>query len=130
LELEGIDHTHASAHHPQTLGKIEALNGRLRTELLKHEHLAGIQEAGAAIRGWVFQYNYERTHQGLGGLLVPADRFHGLTDPVVSHVGKALDFSNGHWYSSAGIERSIINLTADSAGKVSLYLLGRPIILR
>ena len=31
LEVEGIDHTHASAHHPQTLGKIEALNGHLRT---------------------------------------------------------------------------------------------------
>ncbi|MHC4639111.1 MAG: integrase core domain-containing protein [Planctomycetota bacterium] len=130
LEVEGIDHTHASAHHPQTLGKIEALNGRLRTELLKHEHFCGIHEAQTAIRGWVFQYNYERTHQGLGGVLVPADRFHGLTDPVVSHVGKALDLSNGHWYSSAGIERSIINLTADSEGKVSLYLLGRAISLR
>jgi transposase InsO family protein len=130
LELEGIDHTHASAHHPQTLGKIEALNGRLRTELLKIEHFSGIQEARTAIRGWIFQYNYERTHQGLGGLLVPADRFHGLTDPVVSHVGKALDLSSGHWYSSADIERSIVNLTADSEGKVSLYLLGRPIALR
>jgi len=129
LEVEGIDHTHASAHHPQTLGKIEALNGRLRIELLKQEHFSGIQEARTAIEGWVFQYNYERTHQGLGGLLVPADRFHGLTDPVVSHVGKALDLSNGHWYASAGIERSIINLTADSEGKVSLYLLGRPITL-
>lgn len=129
LELEGIDQTHASAHHPQTLGKIEALNGRLRIELLKQEHFSGIQEARTAIRSWIFQYNYERTHQGLGGLLVPADRFHGLTDPVVSHVGKALDLSNGHWYASAGIERSIINLTADSEGKVNLYLLGRPITL-
>jgi len=130
LELEGIDHTHASAHHPQTLGKIEALNGRLRTELLKHEHFSGIQEARRAIKGWVFKYNYERTHQGLGGLLVPADRFHGLTDPVVSRLGETLDLNNAHWYASAGIERSIINLTADSEGKVSLYLLGRPITLR
>lgn len=129
LEVEGIDHTHASAHHPQTLGKIEALNGRLRTELLKQEHFCGIQEARTAIGGWIFQYNYERTHQGLGGLLVPADRFHGLTDPVVSHVGKAFDLSNGHWYASAGIERSIVNLTADSEGRVRFYLLGRPITL-
>jgi transposase InsO family protein len=130
LEVEGIDHTHASAHHPQTLGKIEALNGHLRTELLDREHFSGFEEAGSAIRRWVFQYSYERTHQGLGGLLVPADRFHGLTDLVLSHVGKGLDLSNRHWYCFGGVERSIINLTADSEGKVTLYLLGRPITLR
>ena len=130
LEVEGIDHTHARAHHPQTLGKIEALNGHLRIELLKLEHFSGIEEAKTAIRGWVFQYNYQRTHQGLGGFLVPADRFHGLTDPVLSNVGKGLDLSNSHWYSFCGIERSIINLTADSEGKVTLYLLGQPIALR
>ena len=37
-----------------------------------------------SIGRWVFQYNYERTHQGLGGVLVPADRFHGLTDLILS----------------------------------------------
>lgn len=130
LEVEGIDHTHASAHHPQTLGKIEALNGHLRTELLKHEHFSSVEEAVTAITGWVFHYNYERTHQGLGGLWVPADRFHGLTDLMLSNLGKALDFSPNHWYGFRGIERSIINLTADSEGKVTLYLLGQPITLR
>jgi transposase InsO family protein len=30
LELERIDHTHARAHHPQTLGKIEACNRQLQ----------------------------------------------------------------------------------------------------
>jgi transposase InsO family protein len=130
LEIEGIDHTHASAHHPQTLGKIEALNGHLRTELLKHEHFSSFEEALAAITGWVFHYNYERTHQGLGGLLVPADRFHGLTDLILSNLGKEIDFSHSNWYGFRGIERSMINLTADSEGKVTLYLLGQPITLR
>ena len=41
LEMEDIDHIHASAHHPQTLGKIEALNGHLRRELLEREHFSG-----------------------------------------------------------------------------------------
>jgi putative transposase len=45
LELEGIDHIHASAHHPKTLGKIEALNGHLRRELLEVEHFTGMQQA-------------------------------------------------------------------------------------
>jgi len=130
LEVEGIDHIHAAAHHPQTLGKIEALNGHLRTELLMTERFPGVEEAKAAMGKWVFQYNYERTHQGLGGLLVPADRFHGFKDRVLSELGKGVDLGSSDWYGSCGIERSIINLAVNSEGKVTLYLLGQPIYLR
>lgn len=130
LEMEGIDHTHASAHHPQTLGKIEALNGHLRRELIQQEHFSGVTEAVAAIRRWIFHYNYERTHQGLGGVLVPADRFHGLSALALSQLGKGVDLREKVWYGFSGVERSIINLTADSEGQVTLYLLGRPITLR
>ena len=35
LEMQGIDHTHASPHHPQTLGKVEACNQRLKRELIR-----------------------------------------------------------------------------------------------
>ena len=129
LELERIDHTHARPHHPQTLGKIEALNGHLKRELIKQKHFSGIEEASAAISRWVFHYNYERTHQGLGGLLVPADRFHGISDQVVCNLGKGIDPSHSHWYTFGGIERSIINLAVNDQGKVSLYLLGQPITL-
>lgn len=130
LEMERIDHTHASAHHPQTLGKIEALNGHLRRELIQREHFSGIKEAETAIRGWIFHYNYERTHQGLGGVLVPADRFHGMSDVALTQLGKKIDLREKVWYDFSGVERSIINLTADSEGQVTLYLLGRPITLR
>jgi len=37
LELEKIDHIHARPHHPQTLGKVEALNGHLTRELINQE---------------------------------------------------------------------------------------------
>jgi len=130
LQVEGIDHTHARAHHPQTLGKIEALNGHLRTELLGCQHFSGVEEATSAMARWVFHYNYKRTHQGLGGLLVPADRFHGLTDLVLSQLGKGVDLGDTHWYSFRGIERSIINLAVNSEGKATLYLLDRPILLK
>ncbi len=33
LENQDIDHTHARPHHPQTLGKVEALNKRIKLEL-------------------------------------------------------------------------------------------------
>jgi transposase InsO family protein len=129
LEVEGIDHTHASAHHPQTLGKIEALNGHLRTELLEHKEFSGVNEAKGALTQWVFHYNYERTHQGLGGVLVPADRFHGLTKVVLSNLGKGVDLGNLHWYCFRGVERSLINLAVDCEGKLSLYILGQSISL-
>jgi transposase InsO family protein len=130
LQMEGIDHTHASAHHPQTLGKIEALNGHLRRELLQQEHFSGVEEAGAAISRWIFHYNYERTHQGLGGVLVPADRFHGLTDLVLSNLGKRMECNGSTCYPFGNIERSILNLAVDPEGGVALYLLGQPVTLK
>jgi transposase InsO family protein len=130
LELEGIDHTHASAHHPQTLGKIEALNGHLRRELLQQEHFSGVEEAGGTISRWVFRYNYERTHQGLGGGLVPAERFHGLTDVVFSNLGKTMESNGSSCYPFGHIERSIVNLAVDPEGGVVLYLLGQPLTLK
>jgi putative transposase len=130
LEMEGIDHTHASAHHPQTLGKIEALNGHLRRELLQEEHFPGVEEAGGAISRWIFRYNYERTHQGLGGVLVPGDRFHGLTDLVLSNLGKGMDCNGSPCYPFGKIERSILNLAVDPEGGMALYLLGQPVTLK
>ena len=130
LEVEGIDHTHASAHHPQTLGKIEALNGHVRRELLQEEHFSGVEEAGGAISRWILHYNYERTHQGLGGVLVPADRFHGLTDLVLSNLGKRMDCNAGTCYPFGNIERSILNLAVDPEGGVALYLMGQPVTLK
>jgi putative transposase len=129
LEHERIDHTHARPHHPQTLGKVEALNGNLKRELLSREHFNGIEEATAAVSHWVYQYNYERTHKGLGGLFVPADRFHGLADRVVCNLGKGVDPGSFHWHASCGIERSILNLAVNPEGKVTLYLLGQAVNL-
>jgi putative transposase len=130
LEVEGIDHIHASAHHPQTLGKIEALNGHLRREVLEQEHFPSMQEAKGCISRWVFQYNYERTHQGLGGLLVPADRFHGMTDLILSHLEKGIDLRGDNGYPFRSVERSILNVVVGPEGGVSLYLLGQPIALK
>lgn len=130
LEMEGIDHIHASAHHPQTLGKIEALNGHLRRELLQQEHFSGVEEAGGAISRWIFRYNYERTHQGLGGVLVPADRFHGLTDVVLSNLGKRMECNGSNCYPFGSVERSIVNLVVDPEGGVGLYLMGQPVTLK
>jgi len=61
LETEGIHHTHARPHHPQTLGKVEAVNKQIQKELIHRERFGSASDAEAAITRWVKIYNYERT---------------------------------------------------------------------
>lgn len=126
LEVERIDHTHARPHHPQTLGKVEALNKRIKSEVLECEHFSTAHEAASGIGKWVDHYNYHRTHQGIGGLLVPAERFHGKASEVLEEISKGLDVTGqkGH------IDRSIVNLVLGPDGKIILYLLGQPITIK
>jgi putative transposase len=129
LQTQGIDHTHARAHHPQTLGKVEACNRRIQQELINQQHFSNVSEAEAALGAWVEHYNYKRTHQGIGGLLVPAERFHGQAQQVLAAVAKGIDVSVDHCYSGCGIERSMMSLVLNPDGKLTLYILGQPIIL-
>ncbi len=129
LQTQGIDHTHARPHHPQTLGKVEACNRRLKQELIGQQQFLNAHNAQAAIDNWVYNYNYKRTHQGIGGLVVPAERFHGQADQVLAAMAKGIDVGTDHCYSFCGIERSMINLVLNPDGKLTLYLLGQPILL-
>jgi len=129
LELKKIDHTHASAHHPQTLGKVEACNKNIKYELLKTHHFLTMQEAKTAVEKWVHNYNYRRTHQGIGGMLVPAERFHGQAEQILSKLNQNVDITKKNPYSSFGTERSILNLVLGSHGELTFYLMGKPIYL-
>ncbi len=125
LEAMGIDHTHASAHHPKTLGKVEACNKSIKHELLRQHRFLTEQEARLAVEKWVNHYNYHRTHQGIGGLLVPAERFHGQADKVLSNLSHNVDTTGER----LDIERSILNLVINSHGDLTFYLMGQPIQL-
>jgi putative transposase len=128
LQTQDIDHTHARPHHPQTLGKVEACNRRLKQELIDQQHFSNVHDAQTAIDNWVYNYNYKRTHQGIGGLVVPAERFHGQADDVLAAISKGIDVGADHCYSFGGIKRSVINLVLSPDGKLTLYLLGQPIL--
>jgi len=129
LEVEGIHQTHASPHHPQTLGKIEAANKQIQKELIRRQEFKGVEEAEEAIKKWVEIHNYKRTHQGLGGLLVPADRFHGRVDAVLESLSKKLDPEAQIGYDGVDISRSLMNLVLEPEGRVRLYALGHPVDL-
>jgi transposase len=58
LETERIDQTHARPHHPQTLGKVEACNRRIKRELIDQKRFSNLHEAQDAVEGWVEHYKY------------------------------------------------------------------------
>jgi putative transposase len=129
LETERIDHTHARPHHPQTLGKVEACNRRIKQELIDQKHFLNLHEAQAAVESWVEHYNYQRPHQGIGGFLVPAERFHGQAEKALCAMDSGVDITDQHCAIPSDMERSVINLVLNPKGGITLYLLGQPIVL-
>lgn len=125
LEKERIDLTHARPHHPQTLGKVEALNRRIKSELFNQEHFSTVQEGFSALRRWVDHYNHRRPHEGLGGFLVPAERFHGLAEKVLEELARGEKVANP----MGNVDRSLLNVVLGADGNISLYVLGRTMVL-
>jgi transposase InsO family protein len=70
----GIQQIVASPRRPQTLGKIERFWGTLWRELIEGAVFRDLEEARTRIAHFLGFYNFQRTHQGLEGL-VPADRY-------------------------------------------------------
>lgn len=89
LESYNIDHILASPEHPQTCGKVEAVNKAIQKELIRRVEFRNYLEAKEQIGRWVDEFNHQRTHQGLGGVLVPADRFYGRADRVLARIESA-----------------------------------------
>lgn len=130
LENQRVDHTHASAHHPQTQGKVEACNKRVKMELIDQRHFSTVNDARGAIEEWIRHYNYKRSHQGIGGLLVPAERFHGQAEQVLDAIDQRVDITGQNGYNYTGIDRSIINFVLSPEGKFTLWILGRPVEMK
>jgi putative transposase len=86
LEAYDIQHILASPDHPKTCGKIEAVNKNIQKELIDRVEFRNYLDAKEQIGRWIDEYNHQRTHQGIGGVLVPADRFYGRADRVLSRI--------------------------------------------
>jgi putative transposase len=118
----GIDFVKA-----QKLGgnsKIEALNANVRKELLSRVELADLTDAAARSAAWVHGYNHERVHEGLGGLLVPADRYFGRAEEVLAAIERGQPVG-----ASASIAGRALDLFRVKSvdGKPELWLLGERI---
>ena len=107
----GINHIVSRPRHPQTLGKVERFWKSLWEECLHAAVFADIEDARARIGQYIGHHNFQRPHQGIGGL-VPADRFFAAG----SEVRKTLE---------ARVEANALELARDGSPRKTFYLTGR-----
>jgi putative transposase len=124
LEDMDIYHIHTSPYHPQTIGKIEAVNKAIQKELIRQTEFQSIANAREKVDEWLWRYNYHRVHQGLDGLCVPADRFHGWLPEVERGMAKLVE--NG-----IDLSQRLVNLFNISLhnGIIELTILGRKVYI-
>jgi transposase InsO family protein len=84
--LEDLGCDQLIAKTPNVNGKSEALNANIQKELFDVDTFFDLHQAKRQLDAWVSFYNLRRTHHALGGLLVPADRYFGRADEVLSAI--------------------------------------------
>ena len=84
LEEYGVDQVKVDV--PSTNGKIEVFNANIQKELFDRVMFADMGELRRRLGPHFHWYNHHRTHHGLGGQLVPADRYFGRADEVMARI--------------------------------------------
>ena len=128
LEKRGVRQVVASPRHPQTLGKIERFWGTLWRECVESAVFIDLGDARQRIGLFIDHYNFQRPHQGIGGL-VPADRFFGAA-PDVLRTLQARVAANALDLARQGVPKAPFYLTGQVGGQpFSLHAEGDRVIL-
>jgi transposase InsO family protein len=128
LEKRGIQQVVARPRHPQTLGKIERFWGTLWRECLESAIFLDMGDAQRRIGLFIDAYNFQRPHQGIGGL-VPADRYFGAASEVLKTL-KARVAANALELARHGVPKEPLYLTGQVGGQpVSIHGEGERVIL-
>jgi transposase InsO family protein len=67
-------------------GKVEVFNANLHKELFDVQRFFDVGEMKRRLMAHLHFYNHARTHHSLGGLLVPADRYFGRAEEVLTRI--------------------------------------------
>ena len=127
-ERRGIKQVVARAQHPQTLGKIERFWGTLYRELIEGAIFRDLEEARERIGQFVSYYNFQRTHQGIGGL-VPADKFFEAAPEVRKALAEQVS-ENARELAIHGEPRKELYLTGKMGDRpISLHSEGTKVVL-
>jgi transposase InsO family protein len=127
-QVRGVKQIVATPRHPQTLGKTERFWGTLWREFLEVAVFADLTEARTRIGHFIDHYNFQRPHQGIGGL-VPADRFFAAAPAVRSALAKRLA-ANALELARGGVPRPPLYLAGNLGGAaVTLHGEGDALVL-
>jgi transposase InsO family protein len=129
LERLGIRQIVATPRHPQTLGKIERFWGTLWRDCVERAVFLDLQDAQRRIGLFIDHYNFQRPHQGIGGL-APADRFFGAA-PDVLRALKARVTANALEVARHGLPKTPFYLAGQVGGQnFSVHAEGERVILQ
>jgi transposase InsO family protein len=128
LERRGIRQVVAAPRRPQTLGKVERFWGTLWRECVEAAVFLDLGDAQRRIGLFIDHYNFQRPHQGIGGL-VPADRFFGAA-PEVRKALQARVSANALELARQGLPRAPFYLAGQVGGQgFSMHAEGERVIL-
>jgi transposase InsO family protein len=129
LEKRGIRQVVASPRRPQTLGKIERFWGTLWRECVETAVFLDLADAQRRIGHFIDYYNFQRTHQGIDGL-VPADRFFGAGSDVLVTLRQRVA-ANALQLARDGVPTKPFYVTGQVGGKsFSVHAEGERMILK
>jgi transposase InsO family protein len=114
-EKWGIKQVVAKPRRPQTLGKIERFWGTLWRECVESAVFLDLGDARQRIGLFIDYYNFQRTHQGIDGL-VPADRFFHAAPEVLNTLKQRVD-ANALKYAKSGVPKEPFYMTGNVGGK-------------
>lgn len=125
--LEELEISHFLAREPAVNGKAEALNAAVQKELVRQMEFVDLADAHRQMDAWVRFYNYKRPHHALGGILVPADRFHGWQDETLRRLEMGEDLELPDLMSANGRALEVFKVVS-VAGEPRIYLMGKKVL--
>jgi len=128
LSTLDIEYIASGPDKKENQGKVERWHQTIREELRLHGPLDYSSEAQFWIREVCNMYNYERPHQGIGGL-VPADRFFGMSEKIEGELErcKADQRLNRQIYFTCRVGDKKVVLSGHNSESVNLLLDGKSI---
>jgi transposase InsO family protein len=125
--LEEYEVNHYLAKEAAVNGKVEALNASFQKECVEQHEFSDLSDAARLIGRWVEHYNHRRTHHGLGGLLVPADRFYGIAEQTLKRIEQGLGAESENLSNPDKRGLELFRVVAYN-GKPQIWLMGDKIL--
>jgi transposase InsO family protein len=126
LEELGVDHY--VAEDKEHNGKVEKFNADLAKEFFDVREYTDVSDMRQALAVHLRWHNHQRTHQALGGLLVPADRFYGREEEVLGLLARGgAGAGDPHALSLTGRAMDLFRVTSED-GQPQVWLMGRRIL--